>query len=95
MKRLAWLDVARGLAILLVVYFHFFMTYIDGRPAPLWDWQTMSGSAGALAEAIWLKLSGLGFHAVGLFIALSGWALMESTSRRAAKGPIKWGSWYV
>ena len=55
----------------------------------------MSGDAGALAEAIWLKLSGLGFHAVGLFIALSGWALMESTSRRAAKGPIKWGGWYV
>jgi peptidoglycan/LPS O-acetylase OafA/YrhL len=94
-KRLAWLDVARGLAILLVVYFHFFMTYIDGRPAPSWDWATMSGGVGALAEAVWLKLSGLGFHAVGLFIALSGWALMESTSRRAAKGPIKWGSWYA
>lgn len=95
MKRLAWLDVARGLAILLVVYFHFFMTYIDGRAAPSWDWATMSGGVGALAEAVWLKLSGLCFHAVGLFIALSGWALMESTSRRAASGPIKWGSWYV
>ena len=80
---------------MLVVYFHLFVTYIDGRPAPSWDWPTMSGSAGALAETVWLKLSGLGFHAVGLFIALSGGALMESTSRRAAKGPIKWGSWYV
>jgi peptidoglycan/LPS O-acetylase OafA/YrhL len=94
-KRLAWLDVARGLAILLVVYFHFFMTYVDGRATPSWDWQTMSGGVGALAEVVWLKLSGLGFHAVGLFIALSGWALMESTSRRASAGPVKWGSWYV
>ncbi|MFM8682651.1 MAG: acyltransferase family protein [Chthoniobacterales bacterium] len=95
MKRLAWLDVARGLAILLVVYFHFFMTYVDGRPAPSWDWATMSGGAGALAGASWLRLAGVGWDAVGLFIALSGWALMESTSRRAASGPIKWGSWYV
>jgi peptidoglycan/LPS O-acetylase OafA/YrhL len=94
-KRLAWLDVARGLAILLVVYFHFFMTYVDGRPAPSWDWATMSGGVGALAEVIWLKLSGLGYHAVGLFIALSGWALMESTTRRTASGPVKWRSWYV
>ena len=95
MKRLAWLDVARGLAILLVVYFHFFMTYVDGRAEPSWDWATMTGGLGALVEVIWLKLSGLCFHAVGLFIALSGWALMESTSRRIASGPIKWGSWYV
>ena len=71
------------------------MTYIDGRAAPSWDWSTMSAGVGALAEVVWLKLSGLGFHAVGLFIALSGWALMESTSRRAASGPIKWRSWYV
>ena len=71
------------------------MTYADGRPAPVWDWQTISGGAPALLELAWLKLSGLGFHAVGLFIALSGWALMESTSRRAASGPVQWGSWYA
>src|SRR4029077_1275740 len=27
MKRLVWLDIAKGLAILWVVYFHFFKTY--------------------------------------------------------------------
>src|SRR5256885_4220138 len=43
---------------------------------------------------VWLKISGIGFHAVGVFIILSGWALMESTARRAESGSLKWGSWY-
>ena len=42
----------------------------------------------------WFKVSGLGFHAVGVFIILSGWTLMQSTARRAEKGEIAWGSWY-
>ena len=89
-KRLLWLDVARGLAALLVVYFHFFMTYFP--PA---RWGSVLEGAGNLAEVAWLQISKLGYHAVGLFIILSGWALMESTSRRAASGPIKWPSWYM
>jgi hypothetical protein len=40
----------------------------------------------------WLKISGLGFHAVGVFIILSGWTLMQSTARRAEKGKIAWGT---
>ena len=43
---------------------------------------------------VWLKISGIGFHAVGVFIILSGWALMESTARRAESASLKWGSWY-
>ena len=88
-KRLLWLDVARGLAILWVVYFHFFMTYFP--PA---QWGSLLDGAGNLAGIAWLEISKLGYHAVGLFIILSGWALMESTSRRATHGPIKWGAWY-
>ena len=42
----------------------------------------------------WVKISGLGFHAVGAFIILSGWVLMQSTERRAASGPVSWGAWY-
>src|SRR5262245_58792691 len=42
----------------------------------------------------WLKISGLGFHAVGVFIILSGWTLMQSTMRRPQKGRIAWGTWY-
>src|SRR5437868_5306976 len=43
---------------------------------------------------VWLKISGIGFHAVGVFIILSGWALMESTARRAESASLKWGNWY-
>jgi peptidoglycan/LPS O-acetylase OafA/YrhL len=89
-KRLLWLDVARGLAILWVVYFHFFMTYFP--PA---EWGALLAGGGDLAQVTWLKISKLGYHAVGLFLILSGWALMESTSRRAASGPIKWSAWYI
>ena len=35
MKRLLWLDIAKGLAILWVVYFHFFLTYRPGSPSPM------------------------------------------------------------
>src|SRR4029077_130648 len=35
-----------------------------------------------------------GVHAVGVFIILSGWALMESTARRAESASLKWGNWY-
>lgn len=94
-KRFLWLDVARGLAILWVVYFHFYMTYFDGAALPPADWGTLAAGLTTFLGLTWLKISDLGFHAVGLFIILSGWALMESTSRRAASGPIKWGSWYV
>ena len=36
----------------------------------------------------------LGFHAVGAFIILSGWVLMQSTASRAASAPVTWGQWY-
>ncbi len=43
---------------------------------------------------MWLKVSGLGFHAVGVFIILSGWTLMQSTMRRAESSTVAWGAWY-
>ncbi|MDP9291399.1 MAG: acyltransferase, partial [Verrucomicrobiota bacterium] len=48
-------------------------------------------------KLVWLKVSGLGFHAVGVFLILSGWTLMQSTAIRAAStsGTVKWGSWYA
>jgi peptidoglycan/LPS O-acetylase OafA/YrhL len=94
MKRLLWLDVAKGLAILVVVYFHFFRTYFEHGVIPPANWHSFVSSATTILEYIWVKLSGLGFHAVGVFIILSGWALMQSTASRAAKGPISWAAWY-
>ncbi|MDQ3198831.1 MAG: acyltransferase [Verrucomicrobiota bacterium] len=94
MKRLLWLDVAKGLAILVVVYFHFFRTYFEHGTLPPPDWSTLAGGLTTALGIAWLKLSGLGFHAVGVFIILSGWALMQSTARRAEKGQMAWGKWY-
>lgn len=94
MKRLLWLDVAKGLAILVVVYFHFFRTYFEHGALPPSDWSTLAAGLTTFLGIAWLKLSGLGFHAVGVFIILSGWALMQSTARRADKGAVAWGEWY-
>lgn len=94
MKRLVWLDVAKGLAILFVVYFHFFTTYFEHGTLPPPDWSGFAAAALTFLREAWLQISGLGFHAVGAFIILSGWALMESTARKAAKGRVAWGAWY-
>ena len=94
MKRLLWLDISKGLAILVVAYFHFFRTYFEHGTLPPADWSGLAASALAIARLVWLKVSGLGFHAVGVFIILSGWTLMQSTARRAESGPVAWGPWY-
>jgi peptidoglycan/LPS O-acetylase OafA/YrhL len=94
MKRLVWLDVTKGLAILVVVYFHFFRTYFEHRVLPAADWSNFGASTGTVLKHVWLELSGLGFHAVGAFIILSGWALMQSTAMRAASGRVAWSQWY-
>lgn len=83
MKRLLWIDISKGLAILFVVYFHFFATYFQHGVLPPPDWSNIAESTLTILRLAWLKISGLGFHAVGVFIILSGWTLMQSTTRRA------------
>ena len=94
MKRMLWLDVAKGLAILIVVYFHFFRTYFEHGVLPPPDWTHFSTGLLSVLSIAWFKVSNLGFHAVGVFIILSGWALMQSTARRADRGALAWGEWY-
>src|SRR5206468_1674319 len=94
MKRLLWLDIAKALAISWVVYFHFFNTCFEHAQFPPDDWSSLAASAVTILRMVWLKISGIGFHAVGVFIILSGWALMESTARHAESGALQWGSWY-
>src|SRR5258705_4493324 len=94
MKRLVWIDISKGLAILFVAYFHFFTTYFQYGALPPADWSNFSAGALTILRLVWLKVSGLGFHAVGVFIILSGWTLMQSTMRRAESGAIPWGAWY-
>jgi len=94
MKRLLWLDISKALAICWVVYFHFFRTYFEHGSIPPADWSGFAASVATILRYVWLQVSGLGFHAVSVFIILSGWALMQSTANRAAAGPILWGTWY-
>src|SRR6266536_6059549 len=94
MKRLLWIDISKGLAILFVAYFHFFATYFQYGVLPLPDWSNLAASAVTILRLAWFKVSGLGFHAVGVFIILGGWTLMQSTMRRAESGAIGWGVWY-
>src|SRR5947199_7631911 len=94
MKRLLWLDISKWLAILLVAYFHFCSTYFQHGVLPPADWSNFVASVLTILRLVWSKVSGLGFHAVGVFIILSGWTLMQSTMRRAESGPLAWGSWY-
>src|SRR6201981_1165137 len=94
MKRLVWIDISKGLAILFVAYFHFFRTYFQYGVLPASDWSNLGASLLTILRLVWFKVSGLGFHAVGVFIILSGWTLMQSTMRRAESGAIAWGAWY-
>ena len=94
MKRLLWLDISKGLAILFVAYFHFFRTYFEHGILPPADWSGLAAGAVTILRLVWFKVSGLGFHAVGVFIILSGWTLMQSTARRAESGSVAWGTWY-
>jgi peptidoglycan/LPS O-acetylase OafA/YrhL len=94
MKRLVWIDTSKGLAILFVVYFHFFRTVFEHYQLPPADWSGLAASTMSILRAGWWQISGLGFHAVGAFIILSGWALMQSTMHRAESGSVAWGAWY-
>jgi peptidoglycan/LPS O-acetylase OafA/YrhL len=93
-KRLLWIDISKGLAILVVAYFHFFRTYFQYGVLPPADWSNLATSALTILKSVWFNVSGLGFHAVGVFIILSGWTLMQSTLRRVESGPLAWGAWY-
>src|SRR5205809_1964561 len=94
MKRLLWIDISKALAILVVAYFHFFRTYFQYGVLPPADWSGLAASALTILRLVWFKVSGLGFHAVGVFIILSGWTLMQSTMRRAESEAVAWGAWY-
>src|SRR6266487_3001207 len=71
MKRLLWIDIAKGLAILFVAYFHFCSTYFQHGVLPPPDWSNLAASVLTILRLVRSKVSGLGFHAVGVFIILS------------------------
>jgi peptidoglycan/LPS O-acetylase OafA/YrhL len=94
MRRLPWIDISKGLAILFVVYFHFFRTTFEHYQLPPDDWKAFGPATMSILRTGWWEISGLGFHAVGAFIILSGLTLMQSTMARAESGDVAWEKWY-
>jgi peptidoglycan/LPS O-acetylase OafA/YrhL len=109
-KRLLWIDIAKGIGILWVVYFHFVTNYLDADVNPdmpsinsghFWrsiaaehGWDSLSNTFETLVRGLGWGVSLSGFHAVGLFVILGGWALAQATWRKSEKGPIVWSVWY-
>ena len=104
-QRVRWLDGIKGLAILWIAYFHCYEAYINKRlPSPIgphyfarFIQQAAPQSAAALVacigKAIFAAVAGVGFHAVGVFIVMSGFGLCLSLARTG--GPRDgWAGWY-
>jgi len=85
--RLSWLDITKGISILWIVFFHFFIAYAGVRyPWPL-KFTALPGfmaecSSGSIFHSIGCLLEGLtavifqrGSQAVGVFVVLSGFGL--------------------
>jgi len=104
--RMAWLDVTKGWAILWVVYFHSFTCWIK-PPSPIGSdfitgvvrpetWTGVLPFLSSMGRSVFLGISMLGFHAVGLFLVASGFVLAQSAVRAADKpGGVAWGSWIL
>lgn len=106
-SRLDWLDSTRGLSILWIACFHFLIAYDNGRyPWPV-SLSSLSafvekcaglpgrGSLGCVAEGAVAGLFQRGPHAVGVFLALSGFGLAFSLARTGTEVPEGgWGRWY-
>src|SRR5260370_24972658 len=91
MKRLVWIDISKGLAILFVAYFHFFRTYFQYGVLPPPNWSNFAAGALTILRVVWFHVSGLGFHSVGGFFIFSRWTLIQSTMARAVSGaPVAW-----
>jgi peptidoglycan/LPS O-acetylase OafA/YrhL len=73
---------------------YFFRTYFEHRTLPPADWHSITSGLISFLGMAWLQISGLSLQAVSVFIILSGWALMQSTVRRAGAGELSWLVWY-
>ena len=103
--RLAWLDGVKGLAILWIVFFHFFKTYEHNRfPDPLRAHyfaafldqcgpDSLGATLACIGRAFFVAVSNVGFHAVGVFVVMSGFGLAYSLAR-TGNPENGWGGWY-
>lgn len=100
--RLLWIDVVKALSILWIAFFHGFDTWANGTlPSPLAPgyFRTMlegcaPASAGGLAlclgRALLAAFGQLGFHAVSVFLVMSGFGLAYSAAGKSSLAPADW-----
>jgi peptidoglycan/LPS O-acetylase OafA/YrhL len=103
--RLSWLDGMKGISILWIAFFHFFGTYANRRyPDPLAPHYFSSfvsqcapssslGTLGCIAKGFFVATSLVGFHAVAVFLVLSGFGLTYSLAR-TGEPDGGWFGWY-
>ena len=103
--RLDWLDGVKGLAILWIAFFHFYDTWSNGRlPGPLEHdyWRLFLARCAPETPLATLDCVGrgalnavalVGYHAVGIFLLMSGLGLTLSLERRGG-APAGWRDWY-
>jgi peptidoglycan/LPS O-acetylase OafA/YrhL len=104
--RFWWLDCIRGMAILWIVYFHFFCAYNNNTRYP-WvlsrDFfpEFLANCAPAsflygldcIGQSLYVALVQLGFHCVGVFLVASGFGLTYSLAKTG--NPVGgWTDWY-
>ncbi len=100
---LAWVDGVKGLSILWIAFFHFFTTWANGRlPSPLAAGyferffagcapETIGSTLRCAAEAGFGAFGQLGFHAVSVFLVMSGFGLAGSAAGRPR---VDWRAWF-
>lgn len=103
--RLTWLDGMKGISILWIAFFHFYTSYTNNRyPNPLGPHYLSSFVAqcgpssvgetlGCTAHGLYTAVASFGFHAVAVFLILSGFGLAYSLAK-TGNPEDGWGSWY-
>ncbi|HTY55741.1 MAG TPA: acyltransferase [Candidatus Binataceae bacterium] len=103
--RLFWLDGVKGLSILWIVFFHFFKTYEDNRfPDALrahyfasflnqCGADSLVSSLLCVGKGFFVAVANVGFHAVGVFLLMSGFGLTFSLAR-TGNPDGGWSAWY-
>ena len=91
--RLSWLDGMKGISILWIAFFHFYTTHTNHRyPSPLeanffslfiaqCDPTSTLETMGCIAHGFFSAIASVGFHAVAVFLILSGFGLTYSLAR--------------
>lgn len=103
--RLTWLDGVKGISILWIVFFHFFNAYENGYyPSPILAGYFSSflaqcapsspfATARCYGESVFVALTQIAFHAVAVFIIMSGFGLAFSLAK-TGNPEGGWLGWY-